>query len=72
MAAEPLPRRPDGKVHFVRVTVESDEDGRLRVRSAGGQGSHQLAMAGPTASPSLPDGEWRGRRRVVVLLLGEP
>lgn len=74
VAAEPLPRRPDGKVHFVRVTVESDEDGRLRVRSAGGQGSHQLgAMARADGLAVLPDGEGAAAGdEVVVLLLGEP
>jgi molybdenum cofactor synthesis domain-containing protein len=36
----------DGRTTFVRVQVEMGSDGRYHVRSAGGQGSHQLyAMA---------------------------
>jgi molybdopterin molybdotransferase len=38
-----LPRRPDGKTHYVRVHGSFDADGRFAVRSVGGQGSHQLA-----------------------------
>jgi molybdenum cofactor synthesis domain-containing protein len=58
VADEPLRRRPDGKTHFVRVAAAyDDEAGRWRVRSAGGQGSHQLlAMARANALAVLPDG----------------
>ncbi len=57
VVAESLRRRPDGKTHFVRVMVEPGADGRLRVRSAGGQGSHQLwAMANAQGLAVLPDG----------------
>ena len=38
-----LPRRPDGKTHYVRVFAEFGDDGRLHVQSVGSQGSHQLA-----------------------------
>ena len=56
-AVERLRRRPDGKTHFARVRVEY-ADGEYRVRSAGGQGSHQLsAMAAADALAVLPDGE---------------
>ncbi len=52
-----LNRGPDGKTHFARVRA-SISDGQLIVRSAGGQGSHQLAaMAGADALAILPDGE---------------
>jgi molybdopterin molybdotransferase len=45
IALEDFDRRDDGKTHFVRVRAEV-VDGRIAVRSAGGQGSHQLtAMA---------------------------
>ena len=55
--AEPLRRRADGKTHFARVRVDY-ADGRYRVRSAGGQGSHQLsAMAAADALAVLPDGD---------------
>ena len=56
-AVEQLRRRPDGKTHFARVRVEY-ADGEYRVRSAGGQGSHQLsAMAAADALAVLADGE---------------
>jgi len=56
-AAEPFPRQPDGKVHYVRVVAERDPDGALRVRSAGGQGSHHLtAMARAHGLATIPDG----------------
>ena len=48
-------RRPDGKVHLVRVAATFENDGRCHVRSVGAQGSHQLAAtACPTRSPSCP------------------
>ncbi len=58
VTAEDFPRRPDGKVHFVRVRAERDADGQLLVRSAGGQGSHHLtAMARAHGLLPLPDGD---------------
>jgi molybdenum cofactor synthesis domain-containing protein len=58
VADQPLTRRPDGKVHFARVVARVDADGRHHVRSAGGQGSHQLsALVGANALAVLPDGE---------------
>jgi len=39
----PIPRKKDGKVHFVRVFGSFHPDGRLHVRDTGPQGSHQLA-----------------------------
>jgi molybdenum cofactor synthesis domain-containing protein len=57
VAAEPFARRPDGKVHFVRVRAERDAEGVLHVRSAGGQGSHHLtAMAHAHGLLPLADG----------------
>jgi molybdenum cofactor synthesis domain-containing protein len=57
VAGEAMPRRPDGKVHFVRVTVE-ERDGRRVVRSSGGQGSHQLAaLAEADGLAVLTDGD---------------
>jgi len=56
VADEPLERRADGKIHLVRVVARA-VDGVLRVRIAGGQGSHQLsAMARANALAVLPDG----------------
>lgn len=71
VAGEPLLRRPDGKVHFVRVVVRQDADGAWRARSAGGQGSHQLAaMATANGLAVVPDGDGIGTGgRVRVLLL---
>jgi molybdopterin molybdotransferase len=76
IAGEPMPRRPDGKVHFVRVAVEVDAaaGGVLRVRSSGGQGSHQLgAMARAGGLAVLPDGDGVAAGGAVsVILLAEP
>ena len=53
----PLPRGTDGKTHFARVNLRW-VDGQPMIRSAGGQGSHQLsAMAGADALAALPDGD---------------
>jgi molybdopterin molybdotransferase len=73
VAAEPFRRRPDGKVHYVRVLAERDEAGTLRVRSAGGQGSHHLtAMAHAHALLPLADGDGLAEGDAVrVLLLAE-
>lgn len=58
VAAEPFTRRPDGKVHYVRVLGERDAAGLLRVRSAGGQGSHHLtAMARAQGLLPIADGD---------------
>lgn len=68
-ADEELPRHPDGKIHFVRVeaTVRS---GRIEVRRAGGQGSHQLsAMARANALAVLPDGSGAAAGDPVEILL---
>lgn len=55
---EAMPRRADGKEHFVRVRAHVELDGRLHVRSAGQQGSHQLAAtAAADGLARLPDGE---------------
>ena len=43
IADEGLPRRPDGKVHYMRVFAKFEADGRLHIASVGSQGSHQLA-----------------------------
>ncbi|MEZ5228533.1 MAG: molybdopterin molybdotransferase MoeA [Acidimicrobiales bacterium] len=71
IADEPLLRTPDGKVHFQRVVVEPEPDGSWRVRSAGGQGSHQLsALATANGLAVLPDGDGvSAGQRVRVLQL---
>ena len=58
LVAEPIRRRPDGKLHLVRVVATVGEDGRWRVRPVGGQGSHQLAAAAAANALALvPDGD---------------
>ena len=69
VAAEPLLRSPDGKTHFVRVRV-TVEDGRYVARSAGGQGSHQLAgLAAANALAVLGDGDGAAAGADVEVLL---
>jgi molybdopterin biosynthesis enzyme len=52
-----LDRRPDGKVHFLRVTGTFDGDGRYHVRPVSAQGSHQLAATAlADALAVVPDG----------------
>jgi molybdenum cofactor synthesis domain-containing protein len=56
VAPDGLRRSADGKVHFARVVASQEADG-WSVRSAGGQGSHQLAaMAAANALAVLADG----------------
>ncbi|NNE95574.1 MAG: molybdopterin molybdotransferase MoeA [Acidimicrobiales bacterium] len=68
---EPLLRQRDGKTHFIRVRVAESIDGAPRVRSAGGQGSHQLSgLAMANGLAAIPDGEGvsSGEKVRVVLL----
>jgi molybdopterin molybdotransferase len=72
-AEEPLTRRRDGKLHFLRVVARVDGDGTLWVRPSGGQGSHQLrAMAEANALAILPDGEGVDAGQPVRVLLIDP
>jgi molybdopterin molybdotransferase len=58
VADEAVRRRPDGKVHFVRVVASTADDGRWHIRSSGGQGSNLLrAMALANALAVVPDGD---------------
>lgn len=57
VADETFTRRPDGKLHLVRVSASYGMDGRYYVSPAGGQASHMLrAMALSNALALLPDG----------------
>jgi molybdenum cofactor synthesis domain-containing protein len=71
IADEDLHRRPDGKTHYARVVARYDDDGgRWHVRSAGGQGSHQLlAMATANALAVLPDGMGASEGEPVTVML---
>ncbi len=66
-----LPRRPDGKLHLVRVQLTVGSDGELGARSSGGQESHMLVpMARANALALLPDGDGvRAGARVEVMLV---
>ncbi|MGB8860528.1 MAG: gephyrin-like molybdotransferase Glp [Ilumatobacteraceae bacterium] len=58
IADDGLPRRADGKTHYVRVFAAFAADGRVHVRSVGAQGSHQLAATSQAnAIAVVPDGE---------------
>ena len=53
-----LPRRSDGRTHYVRVLAAFGADGRVHVRSIGAQGSHQLAATSlANAIAVVVDGE---------------
>jgi len=58
LAGPDLTRRPDGKVHYVRVTFERDADGALVAVPIRAQGSHQLvATAAAVGLAVVPDGD---------------
>jgi molybdenum cofactor synthesis domain-containing protein len=58
IADERLERRRDGKLHLVRVAARFADDGRVHVRSAGGQESHHLhAMAKANGLSLVADGD---------------
>jgi molybdopterin molybdotransferase len=66
-------RRPDGKVHLVRVAATFENDGRCHVHSVGAQGSHQLAATAlSNALAVVPDGEALppGAEVAVVMTVG--
>ncbi len=73
VAERDLRRRPDGKVHFVRVAVRQDDELGFHARSAGGQGSHQMsALAAADGLAVLPDGDGvAAGDPVQVILLGD-
>jgi molybdenum cofactor synthesis domain-containing protein len=70
---EGIKRRPDGKVHLVRVNATFENDGRCHVRSVGAQGSHQLAATAlSNALAIVPDGDGvpEGGDVAVVMTVG--
>ncbi len=70
VADEALTRRPDGKVHLMRVSGEFAEDGRYHVRPVGAQGSHQLAATAlADALAIVPDGTGLPAGAEVAVLL---
>jgi molybdopterin molybdotransferase len=73
VAPDGLPRRQDGKTHFVRVRLATHERHGVVATSAGSQGSHQLsAMAAAEGLAVVSDGDGIAPLGVVpVILLGE-
>ncbi|HXR23532.1 MAG TPA: hypothetical protein VN786_13340, partial [Acidimicrobiales bacterium] len=70
VAVDDFERRPDGKLHLLRVIATMGPDGRIIVRSAGGQASHQLAaMAAANALALVPDGEGVATGDDILILL---
>ena len=68
-----ISRRPDGKVHLVRVNTTFDDDGRFHVSPLGAQGSHQLAATAlADAIAIVPDGDGipPGGDVAVLMLVG--
>ena len=58
VADDGLPRRADGKTHYVRVFGGFGDDGRYHIGSVGAQGSHQLAATSlADAIAIVPDGD---------------
>lgn len=73
VAAAPLVRRRDGKVHLMRVDAVFAPDGRCHVTPVRAQGSHQLAATAQANGIAIvPDGDGidSGGAVEVVLLLG--
>lgn len=66
-----LRRRPDGKLHVMRVVHRFDgDDGRVHVVPVAAQGSHQLAAtAAATALALVPDGDGLPAGAEVAVLL---
>jgi molybdopterin molybdotransferase len=58
VADQGLPRRTDGKTHYMRVFGSFGDDGRYHIGSVGAQGSHQLAATSlADAIAIVPDGD---------------
>ncbi len=69
IAAAPMPRRPDGKLHLDRVVVHY-EDGRYVAQRRGPQVSNALAaMAAANGLALLPDGDGAGEGDVIRVML---
>ena len=71
IADEGLRRRPDDKIHLMRVVATFADDGRVHVVPVGAQGSHQLAAtATANAIAVVDDGDGiEAGDEVAVLLL---
>ena len=69
-AVDGLRRRPDGKLHLVRVAAEPGDGGTWQVREQGSQASNALtAMAIADALALLPDGDGVEANATVKVML---
>lgn len=70
IADQGLRRRPDGKVHLVRVVATFEDDGRCHVVADRAQASHQLAATAlANAIAVVPDGDGIPEGGDVAILL---
>lgn len=70
VAEAPLRRKPDGKLHVMRVFARFGDDGLLHVRDSGPQGSHQLAATSSANGLAMvPDGAGIDAGDVVQVML---
>jgi molybdopterin molybdotransferase len=70
VADEALERRPDGKVHLIRVAATIHGDGRVHVKPSGAQESHVLSgMARANGLAVVPDGHGVEKGGTVEVLL---
>jgi molybdenum cofactor synthesis domain-containing protein len=70
VADDELSRRPDGKIHLIRVTAVIHPDGRIHVRQSGAQESHVLSgMARANGLAVVPDGTGVERGGTVEVIL---
>jgi molybdopterin molybdotransferase len=68
-----LPRQPDGKLHLLRAQVTLERSGTWRVRTTGGQESHQLhSMSEANGLARLPDGTGVGAGERIDVMLIDP
>jgi len=57
VAAAPMSRRPDGKLHFDRVAVRYEDGGYVAQRSGAQESNALAAMAAANGLALLPDGD---------------
>jgi molybdopterin biosynthesis enzyme len=73
VSEEPFSRSPDGRMNLLRVRASVSDGGQIRVRSTGGQQSHQLFQsASANALCLVPDGDGvRPGDKVEIVLIGD-
>lgn len=71
--AEPVRRRSDGRVHFVRVQLDPAGGDGWRARPCAGQGSHQIrSMAVADGLAVVPDGTGAAEGELVEVIVTNP